>query len=70
MALLVEANLSFNYLEFLMSYQLKVQKGMEKNPLGVLKSLGEDFQEMIVSWMIDTAFSLDCNDGNKTNCVQ
>lgn len=49
MALLVEANLSFNYLEFLMSYQLKVQKGMEKNPLGVLKSLGEDFQEMIAS---------------------
>lgn len=57
MALLVKANVSFNYLEFLTSYQLKVQKGMEKNPLGFLKSLGEDIQEIIISWVIDTAFS-------------
>lgn len=46
MVLLTETNVPLNYLELLKNYQLKVQKGMEKNLVGFMKSLGEDIQEI------------------------
>jgi len=62
MALLVETNVPLNYLEFLKTYQLKVQKEMEKNLLRFLKSLGEDVQEIKLPCVMDTAFPCNCND--------
>lgn len=46
MALLVETHVPLNYLELLKNYQLKLQKGMEKNLLEYFKSLGEDTQKI------------------------
>lgn len=46
MVLLTETNVPLNYLELLKNHQLKVQKGMEKNLFGFMKSLGEDIQEI------------------------